>query len=248
MSPPRMAALGIIIACCALSSSAQDELTLSVAGAPSAETEQLSESLMQPPEEAWLSPEVAAPRMEGHPLKRSKPTGALPLRAESQERVGRSWWRTVVSLAGVVALILLLAWGYRQMAGAGGRLSLAGRARHAGVIEVVGRASLSARQSVCLLRVGPRLVLVGMSAERVEALDVIDDADFAARLGGEAARRRSDSASAEFNHCLGREAQSYEPEELGLDETLLPSESRLVDVKQKLIGTMQRVRAAMGQS
>jgi flagellar biogenesis protein FliO len=193
-------------------------------------------------DDAWSSTELVAPAMDARPLVRVHERGRLQPERQAPRSSG-AWGRTTAALGGVVALIALLAWGYRAMAAGGGALRWAGRGRHPGLIEVVGRTALSPRQTLCLVRIGPRLVLLGVTPAAVRTLDVIQDADLTAQLLGEAARRRSDSSTAEFARCLEREAQTYVPPHAELDETLTPDAERIVDVKRRLTGTIARLRA-----
>lgn len=192
------------------------------------------------PDDAWASPDIVAPRMDARPLpRRSAPAG----RAESPPSAVRgAGFRTTLALGGVVALIVLLAWGYRVAAARGGRWSP--RVRHPGLIEVLSRAALSPRQSLYLVRVGPRLVLLGATADAVRPLDVIQDPDLTAALAGQAAQRRPDSHSAEFDRCLEREAVGYSSATgHALDELAVPEERRLAGVRQTLADAVQRLRS-----
>lgn len=193
------------------------------------------------PDDPWASPDIVAPRMDARPLpRRSAPAG----RAESPPSAARgAGFRTTLALGGVVALIVLLAWGYRVAATrGGGRWPL--RVRHPGLIEVLSRATLAPRQSLYLVRVGPRLVLLGATADAVRALDVIQDPDLVAALAGQAARHRPGSHSAEFDGCLEREAAGYRSAaNPARDELPLPEERRLADVRQTLADAVQRLRS-----
>jgi flagellar biogenesis protein FliO len=183
--------------------------------------------------------------MDARPLRRDVEPTAAPATGERAVRSpNATGWRTAAALGGVVGLILLLAWGYRAVASGGGRFSLSFRARRPGLIEVLSRTAISPRQSLCLVRIGPRLVLLGVSPDAVRALDVIQDADLAAQLVGQATQQRSDSSTAAFARCLEREARAYEPAADHVDETTVPEEQRLADLKQKLAGTIARLRAA----
>lgn len=117
------------------------------------------------------------------------------------------WSRSLLSLAGVVGLILLLAWGYRMVMGE--RISGLGRGRRPGVIEVVSRTTVAPRQSLCLVRVGPRMVLVGISSDGMRSLDVIDDPALAAQLAGDAEGARTGSSGDGFRGVLAGEASAY---------------------------------------
>ena len=198
-------------------------------------------------DDPWAVVEPELPARESPALKRRAERGRSPLLAGQAEGGGLTWMRTIGALGGVVALILFMAWGYRALAT--GRLPLAGRVRHPGLIEVISRAPLSARQSLCLVRVGPRLVLVGQSQDTLRALDVIDDADLAARLAGQAAQKRAGSSLAEFHGCLEREARAYDKprDAADDDEPATPDTGRIADVQRGLTKTIQRIRQAVTQ-
>lgn len=199
-------------------------------------------------EQAWAAIEPEALARDSQPLRRAP--DKREARSERETRPGQagSWLRTWGALAGVVALILLLAWGYRVVTSGG--LPLA-RARHPGLIEVVSRAGLSPRHALFLVRVGPRLVLCGVSQERISLLDSIDDPELTARLAGQAASAREDSALAAFRRCLeieergGRRdecspARHPDPAGGGLTGT---GGVRLSAARRSLSGAMERIRA-----
>jgi flagellar biogenesis protein FliO len=194
-------------------------------------------------DDPWLAVEPEFPEHTGHPLARRSTARESPVLPDKGQSSGLPWARTLGALAGVVGLIVFLAWGYRAMAA--GHLSLLGKPRRPGLIEVITKAPLSARQSLCLVRIGSRLVLIGQSHETLRALDVIDDADLVARLAGEAAGRRPDSRQAEFHACLEREAGGYQMANEDVDETLVPDARRIADVRHAVTDTIRRVRRAL---
>ncbi|RMF81313.1 MAG: hypothetical protein D6744_07280, partial [Planctomycetota bacterium] len=150
------------------------------------------------------------------------------------------WWRSIGSLAAVVALIVLLAWGYRAAATSG--WNIVGRPRRPGVVQVISRAALSPRQSICLVRVGPRMVLVGVTADHVRPLDVIDDAALVAQLAGDAfdENRRQEHA---FQETFQKETRRYEqPPDEPCAEDALPEEVKLLGVKRRLADALARAR------
>jgi flagellar biogenesis protein FliO len=191
----------------------------------------------------WTEVQLQIPSTEDKPLARSSAGASRQMipRAASSATATTSWVRSTASLAGVLALIVLLAWGYRRAASAG-RLTLGGRARRPGLIEVISRTPLSARQSLCLVRVGPRMVLIGLSGDQLSSLDVIDDADLTARLAGEQRSRDQARAGAAFGKLLHAESAGYEPEP-ALEEAA-PEAARLSDVRAQLSKTIQRIRRA----
>lgn len=175
-------------------------------------------------------------RVVNRPAGRSS-SRALAARSSSPDR---SWTRTVGALAAVVGLIALLAWGYRAATLGGVRIG--GKPRRPGLIEVLSRTSLSPRQSLCLVRVGPRVILVGQSHDNLSTLDVIDDAGVAAGLAGEAMRDRPDSNVAEFQRCLDREAGNYIDQTDVADERVTPESRRVESVRAGVLEAIDRIR------
>jgi flagellar biogenesis protein FliO len=192
-------------------------------------------------EDPWSAIAPELPERESRTLERRTEAPTSPVVAgRAAPRISVS--RTLGALAGVVGLIVLLGWGYRAMSGS--RLTLLSKVRRPGLIELISKTPLSARQSLCLVRVGPRLVLIGQSPENLRTLDVIEDADLAARLVGEAAQQRAGSSQAEFHACLEREARGYGFDPTDLNEAITPEAPRIADVRQGLTDTIQRVRRA----
>jgi flagellar biogenesis protein FliO len=198
-----------------------------------------------PPPDPWSSTEIVAPRMDPRPLPRNETKApAAAANPKSLMDPDGSGWRTAAALGGVVGLILLLAWGYRAVANGGGRWPRALRGKHSALIEIISRTALSPRQALCLVRIGPRLVLLGVTPDAVRTLDVVQDADLVARLLGQTARARPDSHSAEFASCLEREAVAAERSPERLNEPAPPDDRTLAELRQRLTGTLARLRAA----
>ena len=195
-----------------------------------------------PQDDPWSSPEIAAPVMGGEVVKRPHSSNVLT-GGEPMSR-SRAWLRTSASLAGVVALIILLAWGYRLVTGASGRLSLAGRARHPELIEKIGRVSLSPRQSLHLVRVGPQLVLIGATHDSLRALSIIEDPDLAARLAGRQAQGKADSHLAEFHRCLETETEEYDDRDRQPRDVVAFGGGGVNALKQRLAQAVQRLQVA----
>jgi flagellar biogenesis protein FliO len=198
---------------------------------------------------AWDALEPQAPDPEDRVIRRPGSDGVLRAGTSADGEQRPSWMRSAMSLGAVVGLILLLAWGYRAISAGGSALS--SRPRRPGLIEVISRTALSPKQAVCLLRVGSRMVLVGVTPERLTALDVVEDPEATARLAGRSLESRSDSASQEFQRCL-REQSSRFGESLGAPAgTSQPqarrqrdtdTERRLSAIRAQLGATLQRFR------
>ena len=251
---PRMALLLIVLLAPSYAVSAQD-LDPAPTPGPLAADELAAGPLTEPPVEPvagslaelpdpWASPEIAAPRMDEDTVRRPQAKGVALGRGQSEAHA-YPWIRTSASLAGVVALIFLLAWGYRLGTGARTRLSLTRRPRAIGVIQVISRINLAPRQALHLVRVGPRLILVGATHDSLRTLSVIEDADLVAQLAGEQAQQGDESHLAEFQRCLRGEAQAYvDPNDASAADA--PTAARVLDIKQKLSQTVKRLQAAVG--
>jgi flagellar biogenesis protein FliO len=145
--------------------------------------------------------------------------------------------RSIGSLAAVVAVILFLAWGAKSLTRGG---PLAGRTKRPGVIEIISRTALAPRQSLCLVRVGQRMVLVGVSQDSLRTLDVISDADAVAALAGEASAARTADAERAFRASLERETASYDA------PAAIPPAGRsgMTDVRRRLSAALAKVKGA----
>lgn len=102
------------------------------------------------------------------------------------------------SLAIVLGLFAALVWCTRRFAPAGS----AELPKEA--VELLGRAPLAGRQTMQLIRVGNRLLLVALSAGGAETLTEITDPVEVEHLAGLCRRGKPDSASASFGRVLSQ--------------------------------------------
>jgi flagellar biogenesis protein FliO len=100
------------------------------------------------------------------------------------------------SLAVVLGLFFLVAWLLRRAMPKGSRL-LPGD-----VVEVLGRAPLTGRQHVHLLRCGNKLLLVSVSPGSTETLTEITDPEEVDRICGLCRAAHPQSATASFRQVL----------------------------------------------
>ncbi len=162
----------------------------------------------------------------------------------------RGWLRGWAPLAGVLLLIGVLVWALRRWMPKSAGLS--GR----GMIEILGRQYLSPKQSVALLKVGRRVVLVGMTSDRLTRLETIADPAEVAEIVGRSATRKPGSLTDAFQRDVLREAAAYEPgdaeAEAGSDDGLapgVPDESEAyVGTRRQLRGLLHRVRRLSGSA
>jgi flagellar biogenesis protein FliO len=212
---PRMAPVIVLFACLAAGGIAaahsEDSAATSLGAVPRLSSDRGATGLLDPSWDAVQAdlsePASIGPHAEqaaGTPLRRS--SGGRPSAASGGSPRDSSpvWLQTLVPLGAVVGLFLLLAWGYRAVTGAG--RARIGHGLQSAAIEVLGRVGLTARHSLCLVRIGPKLVLVGVGGDRLTMLDVLNDAEAVAAVAGRAAQR---SPGPEFQRCLEREAREY---------------------------------------
>lgn len=246
MPAPRMAATTILLLLTAAGNTPAGQPTSS---APAATADQdtaapdaVSATDVSPAlDDPWSNPDIA-PRLERNLVRR--PAAGRSSTGGSAAASGGSgaWLRTSASLAGVVALIILLAWGYRLIAGASGRFALAGRPRQPGLIEVLSRTNLAPRQTLYLVRIGPQLVLIGATHGALYSLSSIQDADFAARLAGRPAPGKPGRPDRDFERLLETEAAAYDPGA----QTPAPEHiggARVAAIKERLAHTVGNLRA-----
>jgi len=104
-----------------------------------------------------------------------------------------------------------------------------------GLVQVVSRTVVGPRQSVVLLRVGKRAVLVGVSPDRMDRVCEIEDAEEVAALLAQAPSSRTRGP---FTTWLDREAQQFASESKRSKENALNSaeadSSSLSSLLQKL--------------
>jgi flagellar biogenesis protein FliO len=110
----------------------------------------------------------------------------------------------VSSLAIVLGLFLALVWCSRRFSPAG----TAPLPKEA--VELLGRAALSGKQTMQLIRVGNRLLLVALSNGGAQTLTEIRDPVEVEHLAGLCQRGRGDSATASFHRVLSQMASESE--------------------------------------
>jgi len=125
---------------------------------------------------------------------------------------GISPWRTFGSLLMVLALIIAVTYIFRRFAlgGKGGMVPSG--------VEVLARNSINPKQSLCLVKLGPRVLLLGLSPNQMTALHTIEDPDEVAEVVGNLEKNRSQSITNTFGKLLHRESQFYEEEGADADQ------------------------------
>jgi len=115
-----------------------------------------------------------------------------------------SMWRALISLIVVVVLIMAGAYVFR-------RFSIFGqRPRKASGVDVLARSPIGTKQSLCLIKFGRRLLLVGQGPNFMNTLDAIEDPDDVARVLGLLEKQGPESVSNNFSRLFHQEAHQYE--------------------------------------
>lgn len=178
----------------------------------------LDEGVPARPEDGKLAPTMeptTAPHVPDTTVRRSRPARSVSEAMRRADAVTTPWYRSGLgALAVVLAIVGLLAWVIR-------RWLPSTRLTDAGGLRVVGRASVTPKHSVVLLRVGRRYVLVGVSGERMTPLSEVSDPDEVAEL----TRQTGVSGADAFDRVLLKEATIYgesdedEPDAIGSSST-----------------------------
>lgn len=156
----------------------------------------------------------------------------------SRGSAGRGpWYRSaLVSLVIIVGLILGLALVARRWVPglrAGGA---------AAPVRVLSRSYMTNRHSVAVVRVGPRVLVVGISPQQMTLLTEFRDAEEAAGLVAEAEASRPDSVSAGFRDWFERSQREFASAD-HLPETVADAPAEYARVRGALRGAVGRLRS-----
>lgn len=208
-----------------------DEAARTVAGAPSAPLEDGSTERrpLGQPSSALLDAERQRPLARAAAEEGASSSGGVGL----TDGAGR----TLGALGAVLGLIVLARWVIRRVSqrtgGLLGQLGAGGRAP-SGVLEVLGRFPVGRGQSLVLLRLDRRVLLLSQSSQGFTTLTEIDDPQDVASLVVKTADDESASLAARFRSILsGFERDpslGVEVEEVGGPTTLRLARRRREDV------------------
>ncbi len=182
-------------------------------------------------------------RLTSRNTRKEHQEAAADTPGEDEKGHSLSAWRTVLSLVVVLGCILGCSWLLRRYSPMGRRLAAGGG------LEVIGRSSLNTRQSLCVVKVGSRLLVVGLSPNHMAALDVITDPDEIARVVGQGETGRSQSISNTFGRLFHGESVQYDPSDPDELESVPDKTGRVLgqsaDVhraRRELAGLLGKVR------
>lgn len=153
------------------------------------------------------------------------------LKDVSRGRQNGSLWSVndLWPLLSVMALVLVLAWIVKKATA--GRRGLAS----SGVIEVLSRTSLSGKQSLILVRMGRRLLLLGVTGDEMHTLCAVEEPDQVAMLVGEAASAAPGSMTQAFAREFAEESRVYGPD-------VSDAEEETVDAGEPVRNLLDRIR------
>jgi len=118
-----------------------------------------------------------------------------------------SLWKTFVSLVIVLVLIVGVTYFFKRLGLNSNRSSMP-----AGV-EILARSNMNPKQSLCLVQLGNRLVLLGQSPNHISSLQTIEDPDEMAQILGQLEKKKTLSITNTFGKLFHREKDLYENEE-----------------------------------
>ncbi len=157
-------------------------------------------------------------------IQRRSASETVPRGAEAQYPVQRpvrglgSWsiWDSlpllvVLILIGGVALVIKRSMPVRRMLAGGG------------VLVVLARLPISAKQSLMLVKMGRQLVLLGVTPDRISSLSVVTDPEQVTSMVGDVASGNKDSMTRAFAEAFSDESKAYAGAEE--DEPAVPSAS-----------------------
>jgi|GEM_PF-3217431 len=114
-----------------------------------------------------------------------------------------SVWKTLFALGAVLCLILFCAYLFRRYALGTRRLG------GTGGIEILSRNPVGPRQSLCLIKLGSRLLMVGLSPNHMASLCTIDDPDEISGIMGLLEKNVPQSISNTFTRLFHHESENY---------------------------------------
>ncbi len=147
------------------------------------------------------------------------------------------WYQTGLgSLGAVLALVVVAAWAVR-------RWLPAARIGESGILHIAARANLSPKQSVALIRLGNRFVLVSVGGDHISPLCEVVDPDEVADLAARIAASGGRPAEA-FDGLLQKESADYEhvPDSGDVDPPKRVASPRVVRGRAALSDLLNRVR------
>ena len=138
--------------------------------------------------------------------QRPEKTDTLPAKELNQSPLP-SPWKTFLSLLIVLALIVGVTYLFKRFCLNSNRSSMPTG------VEILARSSMNTKQSLCLVQLGNRLVLLGQSPSHISSLQTIDDPDEIAQILGQLEQKKTLSITNTLGKLFHREKELYENDE-----------------------------------
>ncbi len=142
----------------------------------------------------WLSDNVSPDQGRTHLLRRDRPIGAgpSPEQTRAADLAGVGALQLLWPLGLVLALIVVAALAWRKWSPRSKRFGAGG------VINVLASHYLSPKQSLCLVRLGRRMLLIGVTPERISTVAEIQQPQEASEILAAVERARPSSFTSVF--------------------------------------------------
>ena len=197
---------------------------------------------------------VVVPRPNHSPVDaeaiRRPSTAAVSGNSSVPTSQGLELSRVGAALAIVIALILGLRWGGKKLFGP----TVMGHSTRA--VQVLARSPVSARQSILLVRVGRRVLVVGDSGAQMNRLTEITDPDEVASLVGQLRDEQPGYSAGAFGKLFHRAAQDMNDEgnesveshdeRAGISELATGDggiDPAIHETREELTGLMEKIRS-----
>lgn len=164
----------------------------------------------------------------------SRPTG----NSKQPAFGGLSTTRTIIALAVVLALIIGVSAVLRRF-----NPTARGFAR-GGCLQVLVRTSIGAKQSLCLVKLSDRLILLGVSPNHIAALDSIDEPEDVAHIIGLVESGKPNSITGVFRSTIDNEMEAYEGTDLSphLKDDTSPKHRQYARAQGELATLLDKVK------
>ena len=144
----------------------------------------------------------------------------------------------MLPLAAVLALMALIVWAVKKY------LPNVRRLTGSTAVKVVARTHLSPRQSIAVVRLGRRLLVVGQTADNLSPLGVVEDPEEVSQLLGEIESGKASSAVGSFNKVFQRTDEEFAAADEGAGGE--PAEGEIERVRTELESLTRKVREMTG--
>lgn len=187
----------------------------------------------------------SAPLPERPARKETAQTGSTKPKKPGTSSAAGGWWGTVGALTAVLALVFLAAKVVRKS------MPAATRALPPEVVQVLGRKPLDYRNTLHLVRLGSKLLVLGSSQEGLSTLSEVTDPVEVDYLAGLCRPAASTSLADSFNQLFRRIQSRPEGDEArddaAGDDDLPPGASPSVDDEQEPDPAVLRLQARLHQ-